>query len=541
MKQVTKHERGPAILPLTPMPEKKTRKPGRKKKAPEADPVQTAETAAAIATTEPAAAETAIAETAKKKILFVGAEVMPFAATGGLGDVLGSLPAALAQTGRVDVRVVMPLYGSIAPAWRAQMKEEYITSVRLAWREQYCGIYSLTKDGVTYYFIDNEYYFRRPALYGYYDDGERYAFFCMAVLEMMNRLNYYPDILHAHDWQAALSVVYLNCLYRSRPWYGTMRTVFTIHNIEYQGQYDFAILGDVFALGENEHALMEYGGCINLMKAAIECADRVTTVSPRYAWEIRTPEYAHGLESALERNAGKLSGILNGIDTVYYDPAHDPCIVADYSAQNMEGKVQDKLALQRETGLPERADVPMLAVISRLAAHKGLDLITGCIYDLVAAHDLQLVILGKGESGFESFFRELESRFPDKVRALITYDRDLSKRVYAAADIFLMPSRSEPCGLSQMIASRYGAIPVVRETGGLYDSIKPYWVEGDTLHGNGFTFANYSAAELRERTEAALGVWYNKPERDRLVERVMTTDFSWGRSAERYLELYEGM
>ncbi len=541
MKQVTKHERGPAILPLTPMPEKEKRRPGRKKKAPEADPVQTAETAATIATTEPAAAETAVAETAKKKILFVGAEVMPFAATGGLGDVLGSLPAALAQTGRVDVRVVMPLYGSIAPAWRAQMKEEYITSVRLAWREQYCGIYSLTKDGVTYYFIDNEYYFRRPALYGYYDDGERYAFFCMAVLEMMNRLNYYPDILHAHDWQAALSVVYLNCLYRSRPWYGTMRTVFTIHNIEYQGQYDFAILGDVFALGENEHALMEYGGCINLMKAAIECADRVTTVSPRYAWEIRTPEYAHGLESALERNAGKLSGILNGIDTVYYDPAHDPCIAADYSAQNMEGKVQDKLALQRETGLPERADVPMLAVISRLAAHKGLDLITGCIYDLVAAHDLQLVILGKGESGFESFFRELESRFPDKVRALITYDRDLSKRVYAAADIFLMPSRSEPCGLSQMIASRYGAIPVVRETGGLYDSIKPYWVEGDTLHGNGFTFANYSAAELRERTEAALGVWYNKPERDRLVERVMTTDFSWGRSAERYLELYEGM
>ena len=541
MKQVTKHERGPAILPLTPMPEKEKRRPGRKKKAPEADPVQTAEMAATIATTEPAAAETAVAETAKKKILFVGAEVMPFAATGGLGDVLGSLPAALAQTGRVDVRVVMPLYGSIAPAWRAQMKEEYITSVRLAWREQYCGIYSLTKDGVTYYFIDNEYYFRRPALYGYYDDGERYAFFCMAVLEMMNRLNYYPDILHAHDWQAALSVVYLNCLYRSRPWYGTMRTVFTIHNIEYQGQYDFAILGDVFALGENEHALMEYGGCINLMKAAIECADRVTTVSPRYAWEIRTPEYAHGLESALERNAGKLSGILNGIDTVYYDPAHDPCIAADYSAQNMEGKVQNKLALQRETGLPERADVPMLAVISRLAAHKGLDLITGCIYDLVAAHDLQLVILGKGESGFESFFRELGSRFPDKVRALITYDRDLSKRVYAAADIFLMPSRSEPCGLSQMIASRYGAIPVVRETGGLYDSIKPYWVEGDTLHGNGFTFANYSAAELRERTEAALGVWYNKPERDRLVERVMTTDFSWGRSAERYLELYEGM
>lgn len=536
VKKATKHERGPAVLPLTPaLPKKRTpRKPAAEKPA-ETETV-TSTTPEAVS----AMAEHAVG-TAKKKILFVGAEVMPFAATGGLGDVLGSLPAALAKTGRVDVRVVLPLYGSIAQSWRSQMREEYITSVRLAWREQYCGIYSLVRDGVTYYFIDNEYYFRRPALYGYFDDGERYAFFCMAVMEMMNRLNYYPDILHAHDWQAALSVVYLNCLYRNRPWYGTMRTVFTIHNIEYQGQYDFAILGDVFALGENEHALMEYNGCINLMKAAIECADRVTTVSPRYAWEIRTPEYAHGLDAALNRNAGKLSGILNGIDYDFYNPATDPCIAERYSVQNMAGKTADKLALQRETGLPERADVPMLAVVSRLAAHKGLDLVSGCIYELVGGHDLQLVILGKGESGFEDFFRELQARFPDKVRALITYDRDLSKRIYAAADLFLMPSRSEPCGLSQMIASRYGAIPVVRETGGLYDSIKPYWVEGDTLHGNGFTFANYSAQELRERTEAALGVWYNKPERDRLVERVMTTDFSWNASAEQYLALYEGI
>lgn len=538
VKKTTKHERGPAVLPLTPaLPKKRTtRKPAAEKPA-ETETVTTTTPEAVSAMAENAVGT----ETAKKKILFVGAEVMPFAATGGLGDVLGSLPAALAKTGRVDVRVVLPLYGSIAQSWRSQMREEYITSVRLAWREQYCGIYSLVREGVTYYFIDNEYYFRRPALYGYFDDGERYAFFCMAVMEMMNRLNYYPDILHAHDWQAALSVVYLNCLYRNRPWYGTMRTVFTIHNIEYQGQYDFAILGDVFALGENEHALMEYNGCINLMKAAIECADRVTTVSPRYAWEIRTPEYAHGLDAALNRNAGKLSGILNGIDYDFYNPATDPCIAERYSVQNMAGKTADKLALQRETGLPERADVPMLAVVSRLAAHKGLDLVSGCIYELVGGHDLQLVILGKGESGFEDFFRELQARFPDKVRALITYDRDLSKRIYAAADLFLMPSRSEPCGLSQMIASRYGAIPVVRETGGLYDSIKPYWVEGDTLHGNGFTFANYSAQELRERTEAALGVWYNKPERDRLVERVMTTDFSWNASAEQYLALYEGI
>ena len=352
-KKTTKHERGPAVLPLTPaLPKKRTtRKPAAEKPA-ETETVTTTTPEAVSAMAENAVGT----ETAKKKILFVGAEVMPFAATGGLGDVLGSLPAALAKTGRVDVRVVLPLYGSIAQSWRSQMREEYITSVRLAWREQYCGIYSLVRDGVTYYFIDNEYYFRRPALYGYFDDGERYAFFCMAVMEMMNRLNYYPDILHAHDWQAALSVVYLNCLYRNRPWYGTMRTVFTIHNIEYQGQYDFAILGDVFALGENEHALMEYNGCINLMKAAIECADRVTTVSPRYAWEIRTPEYAHGLDAALNRNAGKLSGILNGIDYDFYNPATDPCIAERYSVQNMAGKTADKLALSGRRVCPS---VPM--------------------------------------------------------------------------------------------------------------------------------------------------------------------------------------
>ena len=276
---------------------------------------------------------------AKKKLLFVGAEAMPFAATGGLGDVMGSLPAALAATGEVDVRVVMPLYGNVSPAWRQQMKEECITDVWLSWRRQYCGIYSLVKDGVTYYFIDNEYYFNRPALYGQYDDGERFAFFCMATMEMMQRLNYFPDVLHAHDWQAALSVVYLNCIYRGRPGYRDIKTVFTIHNIEYQGNYDFAILGDVFALDDRERPLMEYNGCINLMKGAIECADCVSTVSPRYAREIRTPEYAHGLNHCLDRNAHKLRGILNGIDYVYYNPAKDKAIEAIA-----------ELAMERNTG-----------------------------------------------------------------------------------------------------------------------------------------------------------------------------------------------
>ena len=307
-----------------------------------------------------------------KKILFAGAEAMPFAATGGLGDVLGSLPAALAASGEVDVRVVLPLYAAVNEDWRKKMKQEALFFVKLAWREQYCGVYSLVHNNVTYYFIDNEYYFKRPALYGFFDDGERYAYFCMAVMELMARLDFFPDVLHAHDWQAALTVVYLNCLYRHRRGYGDIRTVFTIHNIEYQGKYDFFILGDVFALGENEHSLMEYGGCINLMKAAIECADRVSTVSPRYAEEIRTPEYAHGLDACLNRNAHKLSGILNGIDYKYYDPKNDKTIAAGFSVRSMAGKAVDKAALQRETGLPERDDVPLLAVISRLAGHKGL-------------------------------------------------------------------------------------------------------------------------------------------------------------------------
>jgi starch synthase len=473
-----------------------------------------------------------------KKILFAGAEAMPFSATGGLGDVLGSLPAALAATGEADVRVVLPLYEALSNEWRRQLKEETVFYVPLSWRHQYCGVYSLQKDGVTYYFLDNEYYFKRSALYGFFDDGERYAFFCMAVLEMMEKLQFYPDVLHAHDWQAALSVVYLNCLYRCRPGYENIRTVFTIHNIEYQGKYDFSILGDVFSLGENEHTLMENDGCINLMKAAIECADRVSTVSPRYAEEILTAEYAHGLESTLCRNRGKLSGILNGIDYVYYDPQHDKGIAKTFTARSLHNKAQNKLALQKETGLPQKEDVPMLAVISRLASHKGLDLIADCISRIVEENDVQLVVLGKGEARYEFFFSDLQHRFPDKVRALITYDRDLSKRIYAATDIFLMPSRSEPCGLSQMIASRYGAIPVVRETGGLYDSIKPYWIEGTTMHGNGFTFAGYSGEELRERTQAAIAVWRDPNARKALLTKIMKTDFSWGTSAKRYLELY---
>lgn len=465
---------------------------------------------------------------------------MPFAATGGLGDVLGSLPAAIkgAAGDEADVRVVMPYYSAIGEEWKNKCETVAEFDVALSWRTQYCGVKRLVKDGVTYYFIDNQYYFSRDTLYGNYDDGERFAFFCKAALDMLQKIDFYPDILHAHDWQAALSIVYLNSEYRHIEGYSNIKTVFTIHNIEYQGKYDFAILGDVFGLSDAVRGLMEYDGCINLMKAAVVCADKVSTVSPRYAEEIRTPEYSHGLAPIFNMDKDKLCGILNGIDYDYYNPSSDKDIYSNFTWRSLKKKTVNKTELQKELGLPERADVPVIAIISRLAAHKGLDLVKEKIYDIVKNNDVQLVVLGKGENVYESFFAELQNLFGDKVRSLITYDRALSKRIYAAADIFLMPSKSEPCGLSQMIASRYGAIPVVRETGGLYDSIKGYWENGGKIMGNGFTFANYSSYELEERTLAALEIWNDEEKRNKLIGKIMRTDFSWKASALKYLDMY---
>lgn len=475
-----------------------------------------------------------------KKILFVGAEAMPFAATGGLGDVLGSLPAAINEAGKgdVDVRVVMPLYGSVSQYWRSQMTKLYEGDISLSWRRIYCAIYSLKKEGVTYYFIDNEYYFNRGALYGYGDEGERFAYFSKAAAELPRLVGYYPDVIHAHDWSSALVPIYINSKYRDVDGYRDIKLVFTIHNIEYQGKFDFSILGDVFELGFEAISTVEYDGCINLMKGAIAASDRVTTVSNRYAQEICSSEHAHGLDRILRSCTSKLSGILNGIDYRYYDPEKDIAIAQNYSFDNIGKKYGNKRALQRELGLPERDDVPVISIISRLASHKGLDIVSQMIYRFVGGKDIQLVVLGKGEAEYEAFFRGLQENYPDKVRALITYDRDLSKRIYAASDIFLMPSKSEPCGLSQMIASRYGAIPVVRETGGLYDSIKGYWMKDGEIMGNGFTFANYSAYELEERTSAAVELWNDVKLRQRFIEKIMKIDFSWKNSAEQYLQMY---
>lgn len=466
------------------------------------------------------------------KILFVAAEALPFAATGGLGDVIGSLPEAIAKTDKTsDVRVVMPLHAKISQEWRDQMTTVAEFTLRLSWRNLYCGVRSLKKNGVTWYFIDNEYYFNRARLYGEYDDGERYAFFCRGVLEMLGEIGFVPDLLHANDWQSALAVIYLRRQYN----YPTVHTVYTIHNIEYQGIYSHAILGDVFGLGESDREILDYNGDLNLTKGAIVCCDQLTTVSRRYAEEIRTPEFSHGLFHIVNRYAFKTTGIVNGIDYTYYDPLHDRVLAANFSAARPKNKATCKTALAQKLGL-QVSGAPLFAMITRLAAHKGVDLVTAAIDRLLSGSDMSFVILGTGEPCYEEFFRRLEARFPGRVRALIEFNKDLSKEIYAAADFFLMPSHSEPCGLSQMIAARYGALPVVRTTGGLSDTIHPF--DPATGEGNGFCFDDYTVEALEDSVQRALALYANPDDFKKLRKNAMTTDFSWSASASLYLELY---
>ena len=476
--------------------------------------------------------EAAVTIKPKRKILFAASECTPFIATGGLAEVIGSLSKSLAQDEEYDVRVVLPLYSDIRGDYRQRFTYLGNINVPLGWRNQYCGIFSYEESGVTFYFLDNEYYFRRGGCYGYYDDGERFAFFSRAVMEILGFLQFYPDVLHCHDWQAALAAIYLKTIYCHRREYSLIRAVFTIHNIEYQGKYSLDVLEDLFGISNDYRYLLEFDGCANLMKAAIECSETFTTVSPTYAEEIKRAEYAHGLQGEVERNAFKLRGILNGIDVKSYDPATDPALFAPYSAENPAGKEVCKAELQKMLGLPVRADVPVVAMISRLVAHKGLDLVRAAIEELLA-DDVQFVLLGTGDSEYESYFKDLANRYKGKAVSIIAFNGDLSRKIYSGADIFLMPSKSEPCGLSQMIASRYLTVPVVRETGGLYDSIKPYGAGG-----NGFTFAAYNAGDMLYVLREAVSLYKNKPEWQKLMIKAGTTDFSWQRSAEEYKKLY---
>ena len=476
-----------------------------------------------------------MATTPKRKVLFVASEAAPFIATGGLAEVVGSLSKALVKTRRYDVRVILPLYEDVKADYRKKFK--FVTSIttHLSWRQQYCGIFEYKLDGVTYYFVDNEYYFKRRGCYGYYDDGERFAFFCASVMEILPHIDFFPDVLHCHDWQAALAALYLKTKYCFRPEYQYIKALFTIHNIEYQGWYSMDALEDLFGISHDFKHLLEFNGDINLMKGAIECCEKFSTVSPTYANEIKDPYFAHGLDEIVRRNEFKLTGILNGIDPDYYNPSTDKALFANYSAEEPQNKAICKAELQRLLNLPVRADVPMVAMITRLVSHKGLDLVTTVIEELLQ-RDVQFVLLGTGERYFEQYFNGLAARFPSKVAAAITFNADLSRKIYSGADIFLMPSKSEPCGLAQMIASRYGTVAIVRETGGLRDSITPYGAGG-----NGFTFANYNAHDMLYVINEAINLYHNKEEWANLVHKAATTDFTWRTSAKRYDQLYTDM
>lgn len=468
------------------------------------------------------------------KVLFVTSEAYPFAMSGGLADVSGALPKALKKR-VVGCRVVMPLYDTVSEELRTNMKFLFSYTVPVSWRRQYCGVFEAKYDGVTYYLLDNQYYFKRGSLYGHYDDGERFAFFSRAVIDLMKKLDFQPDVVHCNDWQSALVPVYMTLFYKPfDPFYSGIKTLLTIHNIQYQGKYGEDILGDVFGIGNDRMDIMGYEGCVNLLKAGIETADFVSTVSPTYSKEILSPEYSHGLDGILRARSFKLTGIVNGIDTEVYDPETDKNIVKNYTAETFELKDENKLALQKEMGLPERKDVPVISMVSRLVSHKGLDLVKYAIED-VLQRDVQLVVLGSGDFEYESFFRYLKGKYPEKVGLKIGFIPALARRVYAGSDIFLMPSQSEPCGLSQMIALRYGTVPVVRETGGLKDTVKDS-MDG---YGNGFTFANYNGEDLKFTLHRSIDSYQNREGWQILAKRCMQCDNSWARSASDYIKLYK--
>ena len=465
-------------------------------------------------------------------ILYVTSEAAPFCKTGGLADVLGSLPPAVAAGGD-RAAVILPLYGQVSDAWREKMRWHGYTYVDLAWRHEYCGLFSLEYRGVVWYFLDNERYFRRGALYGQMDDGERFAFFSKAVVSVLPMLEWRPEVIHCNDWQTALVPIYLKTVAEN------VSTVFTIHNIEYQGKYGADTVEDLFGLNRGdwyESGVLQMDGCVNLMKGAMVTADAVTTVSPTYAAQLRESAYAAGLDSVVRSIQWKFSGVLNGIDMVSYDPECDPNLPARYTAAESEGKTICKAALQQELGLAQEEGTPVLSMVTRLVGHKGVDLVCQAL-DGIMATGCQLVVLGSGDGGYENFFRHAQNRYPGRLCAWIGYNEGLSRRIYAGSDLFLMPSKSEPCGLSQMIAMRYGTLPIVRETGGLRDSVQPY--NRFTGEGTGFSFANFNAYELADTIRRALALYHDDHDAYCRVQRqAMSQDFSFTRSAEDYAHLY---
>lgn len=482
-----------------------------------------------------------MADSSKKmQIVFASAECAPFVKTGGLGDVAGSLPAALVRAG-AEVIVMVPKYATIKDEYKSQMKHFSDFYVSLGWRNEYCGLEKLEHDGVTYMFIDNERYFARDYPYGFFDDGERFAFFSKAITESLQHLpeGFECDILHCNDWQTALAPVFLREFYQGLPLYDRVKTVFSIHNVAFQGQFSDTVMEDILGVAHIPAAASQLrcDACsINYMLGALRYADAITTVSPTYASEIQTPEFGEGLDGVLRERSYALQGILNGIDVAGFDPATDKRIAANYTVEDRSGKAVCKAKLQEELGLEVREDRPLMVMVTRLTRQKGMDLVMYAL-DRILAGGVQVAVLGTGDRDYEDGLRYFQDKYPGTMAARIEFDPALSQRMYAAADMFLMPSKFEPCGLSQIIAMRYGTLPIVRETGGLKDTVIPY--NEFTGEGTGFSFSNFNGDEMGDAVfRAARLFWDNRDVWNQLITQAMSQDFSWTRSADKYLDLY---
>ncbi len=474
----------------------------------------------------------------KKQILYTAFEAAPFIKTGGLGDVVGSLPGEI-KSKEYDARVILPLLSAIPEEYRQKMKFVCEYYVPLGWRNQYCGLFRLRKGGVTYYFLDNEYYFKRDQIYGEFDDAERVAFFSKAVLETITHVNTLnPDVIHCNDWHTALVPVFLHEHYMGIEEFRNIKTVFTIHNLKFQGQYDKAVIGDILGLdGTPAAGQMIHDDSVNFLQGAVIYSDMVTTVSPTYAENICTAEYGEGLEGLFQSRSYKLRGILNGIDYKVYNPEKDLALVEKFNAQSLEKKLANKVALQDELGLPVNPDVPLFAMVTRLTAQKGMDLVSYLLPQM-ASRDMQLAVLGTGDRDYEVDLTLASKVYPDKISANIMFSEEMSKKFYAGADCFMMPSIFEPCGLAQMMSMRYGTLPLVRKTGGLNDTVNGYWDYGE--EATGFSFNDPDANGLMVTIDQAITVWYDDHDMwEKLQQNAMAQDFSWAKSAEVYKAIYD--
>ncbi|MCE5236625.1 MAG: glycogen synthase GlgA [Eubacteriales bacterium] len=476
------------------------------------------------------------------KILFAASECVPFVKTGGLADVVGALPQELLKLGH-DVRVILPKYAAMAEEHKEKLSHVCHFQMPLGWRSQYCGIETLVYKNVRFYFVDNEYYFGRAYVYGSFnnDEAERFAYFSKAVVEAMPRIGFFPDVLHCNDWQTGLCPALLKLKYLMLPDYRNVKTALTIHNLCYQGSFAWDFVEELLSLGAENFTAdkLEYHGGISFLKAGLVYADTVTTVSPTYAREIQTEAYGYGLDGLLRARSASLTGILNGIDKKEYDPAREAALAANFSVKDLSGKAACKAALQSEMELDARPDTPVVAIVARLTGQKGIDLVERVLADMMR-QDLQLCVLGRGEPRYEQLFSWAAWRYPGRVGARYELNEALSRRIYAGADMFLMPSQFEPCGLSQLIAMRYGTLPIVRETGGLIDTVRPY--NKFTGEGTGFSFANYNAHEMLYTVERAVSLYKEEPEAwTRMMQRAMRKNFSWDASAKSYAALYAGL